>query len=81
MKADEFQLLPIANQIQWLYLEGELVMDIRYYEFKVNLYLIRDFYIEVFHYHKEATIQKITILDHDSSRMQFYADQVKLEVA
>jgi len=81
MNREEFQKLPLANQIQWLYLEGELVMDIRYYEFKVNLYLIRDFYIEVFHHHKEARIHKIIGLDHDSSRMKFYTDQVKLEVA
>lgn len=56
-------------------------MDIRYYEFKVNLYLINDFYIEVFYHHKKDSIQKIEILNRDSSRMKFYADQVKLEVA
>jgi len=81
MKAQEFRRLPLANKVQWLYLEGEFVMDIRYYEFKVNLYLIRDFYIEVFYHHKKDKIHKIQLLNRDSSRMNFYTDQVKLEVA
>ena len=81
MQIDEFKLLPLVNQIQWLYLEGEFVMDIRYYEYKVNLYLIQDFYIEIFYQHKEDRVWKIEMLDRDSSRMKFYTDQVKLEVA
>lgn len=54
-------------------------MDIRYYAFKVNLYRVRGELIEVFYYHKQDQIASIHLLDRDSTRMQFYADQVKLE--
>ena len=54
-------------------------MDIRYYGFKVNLYRIKDFFIEVFFDHKRNRIAKILVLDRSSNRMKFYADQVKLE--
>ncbi len=65
--------------MQWVYFEGEFVMDIRYYEFKINLYRIKDFFIEVFFHHKDNRIEKVLVLDHSSNRMKFYADQVKLE--
>ena len=81
MQPDEYLLMPAKKQIQWLYLDGEFVMDIRYYEFKVCLYLLKDFYVEVFYHHKEDKIKKIQILDRTSNRMKFYTDQVKLEVA
>lgn len=80
MKAKDFESLPIENKIQWVYFEGEFVMDIRYYEFKINLYRISDFFIEVFYHHKEDRIEKVLVLDRSSNRMKFYADQVKLEV-
>ena len=80
MLANDFVQLPLEAKIQWLYFEGEFVMDIRYYEFKINLYLLKDFYIEVFYHHKEDKIKKIIILDRNSSRMKFYTDQVKLGI-
>jgi len=78
VKAQDFSDLPIENKIQWVYFEGEFIMDIRYYEFKINLYRIRDFFIEVFYNHKEDRISKVIVLDHSSNRMKFYTDQVKL---
>lgn len=80
MKADEFERLPIENQMQWLHFEGEFVMDIRYYEFKVNLYQLKDFFIEVFYHHKEDRIAKVLVLNKNCNRMKFYADQVKLDL-
>lgn len=79
MTARDFNELPTENKLQWIYFEGEFVMDIRYYEFKVNLYRIKDFFIEVFYHHKNDRIDQIRILDHNSTRMKFYADQVKLD--
>jgi hypothetical protein len=78
MHPAEFNKLTLASQIQWLYLEGEFVMDIRYYHYKINLYLLKGFYVEVFFHHKEDRIKKIKVLDKKSTRMKFYADQVQL---
>ena len=80
MEAQDFNKLTLENKMRWVYFEGEFVMDIRYYEFKINLYRIRNFFIEVFYHHKEDRIAKILILDRSCNRMKFYADQVKLEV-
>jgi len=53
-------------------------MSIRYYGYKVNLYLLGDFYLEVFYNNKRDLIEKIIPLDTRHSRMNFYADQIKL---
>ena len=53
-------------------------MGIRYYGYKVNLYLIGDFYVEVFYNHKKDLIEKIIPLDVSNSRIKFYVDQIKL---
>jgi hypothetical protein len=79
MIATDFNQLPLETKIQWVYFEGEFIMDIRYYEFKINLYRIKDFLIEVFYHHKSDLIQKVVVLDKKCNRMKFYADQVKLQ--
>ena len=53
-------------------------MSIRYYGYKVNLYLLENFYLEVFYNHKKDLIEKIIPLDIHHSRMNFYTDQIKL---
>ena len=61
-----------------LYLEGEFLMAIRYYEYKVNLYALGSELVEVFYNHKLDRIHRIQSLDKSSKRMNFYADQVSL---
>ena len=79
MNATDFNELSLGKKMQWILQEGEFLMDIRYYAFKVNLYRVKDQLIEVFYYHKQDQIASIHPLDRDSTRMQFYADQVKLD--
>ncbi|HEX5168626.1 MAG TPA: hypothetical protein VFW11_05590 [Cyclobacteriaceae bacterium] len=74
----DFSRLPLEKKITVLYEQGTFVMAIRYYGYKVNLYLLSDFYLEVFVNHKQAAIEKITLLDTSHSRMKFYSDQIKL---
>lgn len=76
---NSFYKLPIPDQCRLLYLEGEFIMAIRYYEFKVNLYRIGGELIEVFYNHKLDRIHKIEPLDNTSNRMNFYADQVSID--
>lgn len=56
------------------------MMAIRYYGYKVNLYLLDNFFVEVFVNHKHACIEKVALLDTSHSRMKFYSDQIKLPV-
>jgi hypothetical protein len=74
----EFSQLPLEKKISMLYENGTFVMAIRYYTYKVNLYLLGNFYLEVFVNHKFASIEKIVPLDTAHSRMKFYSDQIKL---
>ena len=78
MNLTKFYDLETPEQCRVLYLEGEFLMAIRYYEYKVNLYLLGSELIEVFYNHKLDRIHKIQSLDNKSSRMSFYADQVNL---
>ncbi|HEX8059759.1 MAG TPA: hypothetical protein VF473_02440 [Cyclobacteriaceae bacterium] len=74
----EFKSFPFDKQLQTLYETGVFIMGIRYYGYKVNLYLIGDFYVEVFYNHKKDFIEKIIPLDTCNSRIKFYVDQIKL---
>jgi hypothetical protein len=74
----EFLYLPLNDKIKHLFSEGSFVVSIRYYRYKINLYLIDGFYVEVFYLHKEGYIEKIELLDRRNTRMKFYTDQIKL---
>jgi hypothetical protein len=74
----EFNKLSLEKKVGLLYQNGTFVMAIRYYEYKVNLYLLGSFYLEVFVNHKQSCIEKILLLDTRHSRMKFYSDQIKL---
>jgi hypothetical protein len=76
----EFSKLSLDKKISILYENGTFVMAIRYYAYKVNLYLLGNFYLEVFVNHKLASIEKIVPLDTRHSRMKFYSDQIKLPI-
>lgn len=74
----EFKRFSLNTKVQTLYEQGTFVMGIRYYRYKVNLYMLGSNYLEVFINHKHASIEKISLLDTRHSRMKFYFDQIKL---
>ncbi len=74
----EYKKLTLDRKIEMLYEHGTFVMAIRYYGYKINLYLLGGIYLEVFVNHKHALIEKIVPLDPSHSRMKFYSDQIKL---
>ena len=78
MKKERFQSLSMREKIQWIYFNGEFVTSIRYYKYKVNLYIIDRLYVELFYHSLEDLVEKVEILDGSSKRMKFYADQIKL---
>lgn len=78
MSEDQFILLPFHEKIKKLYVEGDFIVAIRYYGYKINLYQIFNFFVEVFYNHKEDRIEKIELLEMGNSRMKFYFDQIKL---
>lgn len=73
-----FKELSIDNKIKYLFERGTFIMSIRYYGYKVNLYLLSDYYVEVFYNHKYDRIEKVERLEESHTRMKFYTDQIKL---
>ncbi len=74
----EFRTYPLDEKVKTLYKQGTFVMAIRYYGYKINLYILGKYYLEVFVNHKLAVIEKIALLDTRHTRMKFYSDQIKL---
>lgn len=75
---EQFITSPQHQQIRSLYLDGSFIVSIRYYGYKINLYLIHDQYVEVFYNHKFDLVEKIVPLDYGHSRMKFYEDQINI---
>ncbi|GHE50415.1 MULTISPECIES: hypothetical protein [Roseivirga] len=69
---------PLSEQIEYLYRNGAFQLAIRYYGYKVNLYLLENIFVEVFYNHKLDRIESIQPLDYQHSRMKFYADQIQI---
>ena len=80
MSESEFGLLSFHEKIKRLYADGEFVVAIRYYGYKVNLYLLNGSFFEVFYNHKLDEIEKIQPLDFSAKRMNFYLDQIRLAI-
>lgn len=78
MSSSDFMALPLRNKIQILYREGTFVVAIRYYGYKVNLYLLKDYYVEVFYNHKLDKIERVELLQTSHTRVKFYTDQISL---
>lgn len=78
MPPHEFLSLSLRDRIQTLYREGTFVVAIRYYGYKVNLYLLGSYYVEAFYNHKLDKIDKIELLEASHSRVKFYTDQISL---
>ena len=80
LTASKFERKSIGEKVNLLYKEGTFIMSIRYYRHKVNLYLLSNFFVEVFYNHKLDKIDMVDLLDDRHSRMKFYADQIKLSL-
>lgn len=76
----DFSALTLKSKIRYIYMAGKFLMDIRYYGYKINLYMLNNFYVEVFYNHKLDKIEKVEIMERQHSRLKFYADQVRIEV-
>ncbi len=74
----EFAAMPLNDKVSVLFKKGNFIVAIRYYGYKVNLYLLNNFYVEVFYNHKKDAIERIDLLPSFHSRMKFYSDQITL---
>ncbi len=80
VSSTEFASMSIPDKAWQLYKHGTFIIGIRYYRYKINLYLYGSEYLEVFYNHKHDFVEKIEVLDTSHTRMKFYEDQIKLSV-
>ena len=80
MEKEKFEALSHKGKLQWIYYNGEFITSIRYYRYKIILYLLGKFFVEVFYHNKQGKIDQIKIFDHKDKRIKFYEDQIKLPV-
>lgn len=79
MDGDVFRSLTLKEKVKTLYFEGTFIVAIRYYKYKINLYLLNNYYVEVFYNHKRDFIEKVELFSmQNNSRIKFYSDQVRL---
>ena len=78
LRSSDFLGIPLERKVNQLFEHGTFITSIRYYQYKVNLYLLGKFYVEVFVNHKKGEIDRIDLLDTRHSRMKFYCDQIRL---
>lgn len=78
MKKEDFLNQDLDTMIKLLFEEGAFIVSIRYYGYKINLYLLSNFYVEVFYNHKHDVIERIELLKRNNKRIKFYADQISL---
>ncbi len=78
MTKEKFIRLSIHDKVRSIYRDGSFIVAIRYYGYKINLYLVGNFYVEVFYNHKYDRIDKIEPMEKNKSREKFYADQISL---
>lgn len=78
LSRESFSGLSLTKQIRALYEEGTFIVAIRYYKYKVNLYQLDNYFVEVFYNHKLDLIERTEILSNSTTRMKFYTDQIRL---
>lgn len=74
----DFVDLSLDKKIRTLYQDGDFIMSIRYYKYKINLFRLGDDFFEVFINHKLSIVEKIQPLEWTHSRFKFYTDQISL---
>lgn len=74
----DFNALSLKEKISLLFRNGNFIVAIRYYGYKINLYLLNNFYVEVFYNHKRDMIERVELLPVFHTRMKFYSDQIQL---
>ncbi|BDC98000.1 hypothetical protein PEPS_02810 [Persicobacter psychrovividus] len=73
---EDFRQLTYRDKIKTLYFHGTFIVSIRYYRHKVNLYLVHDFYVEVFYNPRLDMIDQFELFDPKHKRTKFYTDQI-----
>lgn len=73
-----FNKLCLNQKLNALYSDGTFIVGIRYYGYKINLFLFDKKFVEVFINHKKGIIEKVDFLDQQHTRMKFYCDQITI---
>ena len=71
MEREEFIKLTIAEKTEFLWNYGELISEKVYYECNITLFLVEDFYIEVFFNRDQNMIVSIEIQENNQILFEY----------
>ncbi len=77
MSKEEFRKLSIADKVERLWNEGEIISEKAYYDCNITLFLIENFYVEVFFNRELQEIAGIELQD-DPQILYFYIRDLDL---
>lgn len=78
MYEKEFNKWGLTQRMEYVALEGDLITEIKYYSFRICLYIVEEHYIEVFYDLNTNYLTDVAILDPDDARMGLYANKVDI---
>ena len=71
----KFRRLSIKQKGEYVFQEGEYIGLREYYNHRINLYSLSDFFVEVWYFPAENKIEKIEILESEKT-LDLYIDKM-----
>ena len=75
----KFRQLSTTQKGEYVFQEGEYIGLREYYNHKINLYSLFDFFVEVWYFPAENKIEKIDVLESEKILDQYIDKMIKLE--
>ena len=71
----KFRWLPIKQKGEYVFQEGDYIGLREYYNHRINLYSLSDFFVEVWYFAAENKIEKIEIMESEKT-LDLYIDKM-----
>ena len=74
----EFNKLSLEERMTYVAMEGDLIAEIKHFSYKICLYTVEGYYIEVFYDLRTNYLTDVAILDPEDARISLYANTVDI---
>lgn len=75
----KFRQLSIKQKGEYVFQEGDYIGLREYYNHRINLYSLSDFFVEVWYFPAENKIEKIEVMESEKILDQYIDKMIKLE--
>lgn len=74
MNKEEFVLLPMQEKVELVWQQGEIISEKAYYDCNITLFLLEDFFVEIFFSRTSEEIVGTEIQDHPQILFEYVKD-------